>query len=168
MSLSNISQSVVFQLALVGAIAVTGAIVTAVVLSTSSWRDDAAQPLGKITLADVVNKTFKARTFNGTWISAEEIQWEDAEGRPQIFNTRTRSTKPLVARGKVPEDATFIGTAPTNPDLALYAYNKESVWRYSYVANFVVVDSTTNEEIAVSPDGDDMTKIQYAGMDCVF
>ena len=156
-------------MALVGAIAVTGAIVTAIVLSTGSWRDgDAQPPLGKITLGDVVNKTYAARTFNGTWFSADEIQWEDPEGRLQLFNTRTRSTKPLVTSSKVPEDATFIGTAPANPNLALYAYNKESVWRYSYVANFVVVDSTTNEEIAVSPDGDDMTKIQYAGMHFIF
>ena len=151
-----------FQLAIIGAVTVTGAIVAAVVLATASWGDEESQPLGKITLEDVVNKTFAARTFNGTWVSAEEIQWEDATGRPQLFNTRTRSARPLG--DKVPEDATFIGTAPANPDLALYAYNKESVWRYSYVANFVVVNSATDEEFAVSPDGDDTTKIQYAGM----
>ena len=113
-----------------------------------------------------MNKTYAAKTFNGTWFSAAEILWEDADGRMQLFDTKTHSTKPLVAaaRSRVPEDATFLGTAPANPDLALYAYNRESVWRYSYVANFVVVDSATDEEIAVVAPGTPAdTKIQYAG-----
>ncbi len=111
------------------------AIVLSVTLVTDINRGDAsgtsriiAADGDPITFDEFISSKFRAPSFNGTWWSGNEIQWQDEESNLVLFNVETNETSTLVAAdtvGVVSNSATFMSFAPSDSSLLLFADKRE-------------------------------------------
>lgn len=124
-------------------------------------ENSAAQRMPGVTFDDFLSNKYRAKVFNGTWYSPNEIQWRDANGDLVLWNVETYQTKPLVTG--IPEGATLMGNAPNDETLMLLREDNEPVWRHSSIARYFVLDSVTNKIFPIVPkDEPEGSKIQYA------
>ena len=108
---------------------------------------------------------FSAKSFNGSWFSNNQIQWRDKENNLVLWNVNTNETTILVGAdtvGQVSKTAQFVDFAPKDNSKLLFYDNKKSVWRHSFLANYLILDSKTNETKHIIPKGlTEPTKLQY-------
>ena len=108
---------------------------------------------------------FSAKSFNGSWFSNDQIQWRDKENNLVLWNVDTNETTILVGAdtvGQVSKTAQFVDFAPKDKSMLLFYDNKKSVWRHSFLANYLILDSKTNETKHIMPmSHSEPTKLQY-------
>jgi len=118
-----------------------------------------------ITFDEFLSYEFSAKSFNGSWFSNNQIQWRDKENNLVLWNVNTNETTILVGAdtvGQVSKTAQFVDFAPKDNSKLLFYDNKKSVWRHSFLANYLILDSKTNETKHIIPKGlTEPTKLQY-------
>ena len=105
-----------------------------------------------ITFTEFIRYTFYPSYFNGSWWSADEIQWRNTQGDLVLWNVLTGVTTDLVSSelvGLVSSSATFVAFGESERYLLFYD-DKDSVWRHSFLAKYVVLDTEAYTLISVN------------------
>ncbi|XP_058799577.1 inactive dipeptidyl peptidase 10 isoform X3 [Phymastichus coffea] len=139
-------------IALLVIIAVLALIVTSVALLTPP--DEGPRISGsRIKLSEVLYGKLTPLLFNGTWVSDRHICYKDTSGGISILDVSDPS---LVPESLLPNE-TFKKLAPMkfslSPDhkFLLIAQNLKKLFRYSYLAQYVIIDLNTKELIPLNP-----------------
>ena len=77
------------------------------------------------------------------------------DGSLVLWNILTNQTTTLVSSatvGLVSASATFVAFGE-DKSLLLFYDDKKSVWRHSFIAEYIVLDTNTNEAIKIVPEG---------------
>ena len=80
---------------------------------------------------------------------------KDMDGPLVLWNILTNQTTTLVSSatvGLVSASATFVAFGE-DKSLLLFYDDKKSVWRHSFIAEYIVLDTNTNEAIKIVPEG---------------
>lgn len=115
-----------------------------------------------ITFEDFLSGEFTAKFFNGSWWSDTELQWKDQAGNLVSWNIESHETTVIVSQdllASVSEGAQFVGFSPDNR-LILFSYDVRPVWRHSYTAKYLVLDTVANKSTQVTAVGGGDT-LQY-------
>ena len=130
------------------------AIVLSITLTADAGSNDQFKPEGDpLTFSEFVGGWYYAKSFNGTWWSPTEIQWRDQADNLVLWNVETNESKILVASdtvGMVSSSASFVAFGKS-PSLLLFRDGKESVWRHSFLAKYIVLNVNTSEATEITP-----------------
>ena len=144
------------------------AIVLSITLTadTQSETEDAFKAEGEpITFEEFITNQFYPTYFNGTWWSANEIQWSDPSENLVLWNVETQETSELVSSetvSLVSSSASFVAFGKTK-NLLLFKDKTERVWRHSFLAQYYVLDASRNQTVEITPTSQPKgTKLQYA------
>jgi len=146
------------------ALLVIGGVIGLIALSVYTLKED---DLGKrikgdrIRLNDIVDSSFRPRTFNGTWISGSKLIFASpGGGGVSILDVASGETKNLMSNSTFRQlnSQTFF----TSPDLeyVIIPFNKNSVFRHSYTAQYALysVKSSSHVVLTLSPSEVDPAK----------
>ena len=142
------------------------AITLSITLTADNNRNAEAAPFVStagepITFDEFLNYEFTAKSFNGSWYNDTMLQWRDRENNLVLWNVNTNETTILVGAdtvGQISKFAQFVDFAPKDNTLLLFYDNVERVWRHSFVAEYLILDSKTNKTLPVI----EGLKLQYA------
>ena len=148
------------------AVVIIIAITLSITLTADNNRNAEAAPFVStagepITFDEFLNYEFTARSFNGSWYNDTMLQWRDRENNLVLWNVNTNETTILVGAdtvGQISKSAQFVDFAPKDNTLLLFYDNVERVWRHSFLAEYLILDSKTNETLPVI----EGLKLQYA------
>ena len=104
-----------------------------------------------ITFNEFIRYSFYPGYFNGSWWSASELQWSNSKGNLVLWNVLTGETTDLVSAetvGLVSSSASFVAFGDSERYLLFYD-NKDPVWRHSFLANYIVLDTNTYQLINI-------------------
>jgi len=111
---------------------------------------------------DFITSKFSARSFNGSWWSKNELQWSDVDGNLVAWNFEEDTSSIIVSADllqSVASNSKFEGFSG-DASMLLFAYDIDAVWRHSFTATYLVLDSVNNKNITVRS-GSGGTKLQY-------
>ncbi|XP_071527492.1 dipeptidyl peptidase 4 isoform X2 [Panulirus ornatus] len=133
---------------------VLGMIVTSVLLLTPP--DDGPRVKGRrFELDDILGDDFKIHTFNGSWISDNELVFRDPSGGLSIFDAESLTSRVLVS------NITFrqlnVAHFSVSPDLryVLLAEHLEKLFRYSYKAKYHIYVTDSQHHFPLTPTPED-------------
>ncbi|XP_069948629.1 inactive dipeptidyl peptidase 10-like isoform X3 [Cherax quadricarinatus] len=133
---------------------VLGMIVTSVLLLTPP--DDGPRVKGRrFELEDILGDDFKIHSFNGSWISDNELVYKDPAGGLSIFDAEALTSRVLVS------NITFrqlnVAHFSVSPDLryVLLAEHVEKLFRYSFKAKYHIYVIETQHHFPLTPTPDD-------------
>ncbi|XP_024943721.1 prolyl endopeptidase FAP [Cephus cinctus] len=139
-------------IALLVIIAVLALIVTSVALLTPP--DEGPRVRGtRLRLFDVLSGELTPLLFNGTWVNNRHICYRDAWGGISLLDA---SDLNITSHSLMPNE-TFRRLNPAKFSLSpdhrylLLAQNVKKLFRYSYLAQYVIYDVNTRETIRLSP-----------------
>ncbi|XP_050457297.1 inactive dipeptidyl peptidase 10 isoform X1 [Cataglyphis hispanica] len=139
-------------IALLVIVAVLALIVTSVALLTPP--DDGPRVRGtRLRLSEVLSGELSPLLFNGSWASNRHICYRDIWGGISLLNV---SDPNIVSRSLMPNE-TLRRLNPVKFSLSpdrqylLLAQNVKKLFRYSYLAQYVIYDIKTRECIALTP-----------------
>ncbi|KAH0950071.1 hypothetical protein HN011_006753 [Eciton burchellii] len=142
-------------IALLVIVAVLALIVTSVALLTPP--DDGPRIRGaRLRLSEVLSGELSPLLFNGSWASNRHICYRDPWGGISLLNASSVNTSHIVSRSLMSNE-TFRRLNPVKFSLSpdhrylLLAQNVKKLFRYSYLAQYVVYDVDTGECIALTP-----------------
>ncbi|KAJ9586413.1 hypothetical protein L9F63_019942, partial [Diploptera punctata] len=104
---------------------------------------DSSSYAKSISLQDVVEGKYSARTFNGTWVSDTEFFYRNEQGDGLLYDASTKT--PAVV---IPSDSLF-SEQPFNLELSadrkylLIAHNYRKIFRHSFLANYDIINLET-------------------------
>lgn len=142
---------------------VTLVVILAVVFTTHDEVSDSGDP---VTFDEYLSSNFSAKLFNGSWWSPRELQWQDADSNLVTWNVESGQTTVLVSAqmvSLVSATASFVSFAPSDKSLLLFSDKRTPVWRHSFLAQYIVLDSGNNNTITIVPkDSPEEQLLQYA------
>lgn len=106
---------------------------------------------GGIDLAEVLNGTFSANSFNGTWISDNEFLFRSENGALKMFTVETQSTEELVSQEIMAEWRPFKYSLSPSRKFLLVVHDVQKLFRYSYLARHTILNLETGESIPLAP-----------------
>ena len=89
----------IYQLVIIGfgAVAIVAIVLSITFTADTNVKNEPFEPDGEpITFNDYILGRFRANSFNGTWWSANEIQWRDRANNLVLWNVLTNQTTVLV------------------------------------------------------------------------
>jgi len=138
----------------VGALTI-GAIVLSITLTADQSNGGFVPSGDPITFEDYITAKFSARRFNGTWWSNDQLQWRDQDSNLVAWNIKSEETSIIVSSDTVSlvsSSANFVAFGE-DKNLLLFYDNWKSVWRHSYLAEYILLKADTNEKIQIVPPG---------------
>lgn len=106
---------------------------------------------GGIDLAEVLNGTFSAASFNGTWISDTEYLFRTEEGALNIFTVQSLSSDELVGKEFMQEWRPFKYSLSPSRKYLLIVHDVQKLFRYSYLARHTILNLDTGETTPLAP-----------------
>lgn len=103
----------------------------------------------EVTLEKIMNGTFEAVRFNGTWVSDDEILMKNNEGYIVLFNVTSRSTKVLIEDKSVTDIAGELLLSADKKYL-MVAYNMQRIYRHSSYSSYLVYDTINQKGIPIT------------------
>ncbi|XP_012256545.3 venom dipeptidyl peptidase 4 isoform X3 [Athalia rosae] len=130
--------------AIVGII-VIALISAAVFLLTSSPSDSSAdEPLPEgITLEDWLRGALATKSFNGTWLSGNEVLFQDENGNVAIRNVTGEKPTTILSVTNVNLAASFDYKLSADRNYLLLASNYQKLYRHTYLAQYTIVNLDT-------------------------
>ncbi|XP_066966101.1 dipeptidyl peptidase 4-like isoform X2 [Macrobrachium rosenbergii] len=104
-----------------------------------------------IDLAEVLNGTFSAASFNGTWISDNEFLYRTEDGALNIFTVETQLPKELVSKEFMQEWRPFKYSLSPSRKYLLFVHDVQKLFRYSYLARHTILNLETGETTPLAP-----------------
>ncbi|XP_063983227.1 uncharacterized protein LOC135165658 [Diachasmimorpha longicaudata] len=139
-------------IALLVIIAVLALIVTSVALLTPP--DEGPRVRGtRLRLTDVLSGELSPPAFNGTWVSGRHICYRDPWGGISLLD----ASDPNVTSQSLMSNETFRTLNPASFTLSpdhrylLLVQNVKKLFKYSFLAQYVIYDVNTRETIKVTP-----------------
>ncbi|EZA53922.1 inactive dipeptidyl peptidase 10 isoform X2 [Ooceraea biroi] len=143
-------------IALLVIVAVLALIVTSVALLTPP--DDGPRVRGtRLRLSEVLSGELSPLLFNGSWASSRHIYYRDPWGGISLLNASDIVNSSHIVSESLMPNETFRRLNPVkfslSPDrkFLLLAQNVKKLFRYSYLAQYVVYDIQSRECIALTP-----------------
>ncbi|KAK4880204.1 hypothetical protein RN001_008350 [Aquatica leii] len=132
------------------------AIIVAVILLADKSH---AAPLEKeakaIALEDFIEGRLNPKSFNGTWISDNEIIYRSLNGDIRVFNTDTMTHDVFLRVSNTPVLARAVDfTLSPDKKFLLVAHDYQKIYRHSYVAQFTVVNLKTLATSSINAKGE--------------
>ncbi|XP_077503728.1 prolyl endopeptidase FAP-like isoform X5 [Amblyomma americanum] len=135
-------------------------IVTAVILLTPGDKGPRVKQ-ARISLEEVLHGTFNPRKFNGSWVSATDFVYRDADGALVLYNAQNREKRTLL------HNTTFrqydVRKYYMSPDLnfLLLVHDIVPVFRHSFTAKYKIYDFS-NREVFPLKHSSNQEELQYA------
>ncbi|KAK3858000.1 hypothetical protein Pcinc_035779 [Petrolisthes cinctipes] len=129
----------------------------AVIILTRGPRQSGPQALaltatsGGIELVEVLNGTFSASSFNGTWISDKEFLYRTDDGALNIFTMEGQTTRELVSKEAMTEWRPFKYSLSPSRKYLLIVHDVQKLFRYSYLARHTVLNLETGDTMPLAP-----------------
>jgi len=120
-------------------------------------------PDDAISFEEFLHGDFRAKGFNGSWWSDEELQWRDLEGNLVTWDFTNNQTSVLVSHDLLTSisssGAQFMGFSP-DASLLLFATEVQNIWRHSFTARYLIFDPVKNSTQEVLGKGA-VNRLQY-------
>lgn len=109
---------------------------------------------GKINLEDVVTGGFASQSFNGTWVSDNEILYRNENGDLILYDVNANSPEILVANTSQILQQNFQVTS-ISPDrrYVVLSFNELQIYRYSFEGRYSAIDLYSADVINIGPPG---------------
>ncbi|KAK7113666.1 dipeptidyl peptidase 4-like isoform X2 [Littorina saxatilis] len=147
-------------IALLVIIVVCALIITAVILATPKVE---SQYYGdKFTLDDFLDKSFKPKVFQTTWLPGDRFLFRNQDGALHVFNCSTNTSTMLLDNTTFRQLDTETYWLSADEEFLLLRHDGVQVYRHSSLAHYTVVKLDTKEEFKVKGIGKD-TMLQYVG-----
>ncbi|XP_014205083.1 venom dipeptidyl peptidase 4 isoform X2 [Copidosoma floridanum] len=125
----------------------------AAVLTGASARDasrsEAPGPSG-ISLEEWLDGSLSTKSFNGTWLSGDEILYEDEGGNLMIFNASSRQRRKVLDISNTPLITSFYHQFSADRKYLLLAFNYQRLFRHTFLAQYKIVNLETLQETLLS------------------
>ncbi|XP_023712953.1 dipeptidyl peptidase 4 isoform X2 [Cryptotermes secundus] len=141
-------------IALLVIVAVLGLIVFSIVLL--SPPEEGPRVKGrKFTLDDVLGPHYRARRFNGTWVSEVELVYRDVEGGVTLFNAENLTTRILMTNSTFRQLNAVDFRVSSDLRYILLILDMKKVFRYSYEARYFIFEVQTSRKFELNLGGND-------------
>jgi dipeptidyl aminopeptidase/acylaminoacyl peptidase len=133
-------------IALLVIVAVLGLIVFSIVLL--SPPEEGPRVKGrKFSLDDVLGPHYRARPFNGTWVSEVNLVYRDVEGGVTLFNAENLTTRVLMTNSTFRQLNAVDFRVSSDLNYILLIKDIKEVFRYSYEARYFIFDVQTSRKV---------------------
>ncbi|XP_008202160.1 venom dipeptidyl peptidase 4 isoform X1 [Nasonia vitripennis] len=136
---------------------------TAAILLTSADREAArTEALGAsgISVEEWLGGSLSTKSFNGTWLSGDEILYEDESGNLMIFDASSRQSRNVLNITNSALVASFDHQFSADRKYLLLAFNYQRLFRHTYLAQYKIVNLETLQETLLS--GNESSGLQLA------
>uniref|UniRef100_A0A8D0L245 A-type potassium channel modulatory protein DPP6 n=1 Tax=Sphenodon punctatus TaxID=8508 RepID=A0A8D0L245_SPHPU len=128
-----------------------------------SVEDNSLSQKKKITVEDLFSPHFKIHDPEAKWISDKEFIYRNQEGTVMLWNVETNNSSVLIENKKIVSLKAIRYEVSHDREYALFAYNVEPVYQYSYTAYYVLCKIPYGDPQDLYPPEVSNTKLQYAG-----
>ncbi|KAK5646663.1 hypothetical protein RI129_005127 [Pyrocoelia pectoralis] len=144
---------------------VGAAIVAAlVVLSGSSNASPLEKEAKAISLEDYIDGRLNPKSFNGTWISGNEIMYRSQNGDIRVYNTDTLNHEILVSFHATPILPRAVDySLSADRKFLLVAHDYQKIYRHSYVAQFTIINLKTFGTSSINVNGEVILQLAVWG-----
>ncbi|CAG4940279.1 unnamed protein product [Colias eurytheme] len=116
-------------------------------------------PPPEITLDDILNGEFSAASFTGSWTSGNEILFRNENGHLVVYNVDEDSTTILVANSSVfLQNSSILNEVSPDGRYVALSFNEVPIYRHSFLAQYVIVDTLMNNITYIVPPGVDVNE----------
>lgn len=103
-----------------------------------------------ISLEDWLGGSFFAKSFNGTWLSGDQILYDDESGNLMIFNATSRQSHSVLNSTNPVLGASFDHQFSEDRKYLLLAFNRQKLFRHSFLAQYMIINLATLKETLLS------------------
>ncbi|XP_015439298.1 PREDICTED: prolyl endopeptidase FAP-like [Dufourea novaeangliae] len=124
---------------------VLGLVVTATILLTGSpdSSDSGTPAAAGISLEEWLAGSLSPKSFNGTWISGNEILYRDETGNLVIYNVTSRQPRKVLSSSNAALISSFDHQLSADRKYLLLATDYQKLYRHTYLANYRIVNLKT-------------------------
>lgn len=143
-------------------IVVLALVIAAAILLTGSPNSTASRTNGApgISLEEWLSGSLSPKSFNGTWISGDEILYRDETGNLLIYNVSSNTTKILLDSNNPALLSSFDHQLSADKKYLLLALNYQKLYRHTYLAHYRIVNLETLAETILA--ANESTPLQLA------
>ncbi|XP_058799148.1 venom dipeptidyl peptidase 4-like isoform X2 [Phymastichus coffea] len=99
-----------------------------------------------ISLEEWLGGSLSTKGFNGTWLSGDEIFYEDESGNLMIFNVTSKRSRTVLNISNSALSASFDHQFSADRKYLLLAFNYQRQFRHTYLAQYKIVNLETLQE----------------------
>ncbi|XP_023289115.1 venom dipeptidyl peptidase 4 [Orussus abietinus] len=127
-------------------------VITAVILFTGPEAEGSnGQSAAQITLEEWLLGSLSTKSFNGTWISDDEILYRDESGNLLVFNVVLGSNRTILEITNNALASSFEHQLSPDRKYLLLASNYQKLYRHTYLAQYKIVNLETQEVLSLIP-----------------
>ncbi|XP_072762346.1 venom dipeptidyl peptidase 4 isoform X3 [Anoplolepis gracilipes] len=143
-------------------IIVLALVIAAAILLTGSPGSTASRTNGApgISLEEWLSGSLSPKSFNGTWISGDEILYRDEIGNLLIYNVSSASSEILLDSNNPGLLSSFDHQLSADKKYLLLALNYQKLYRHTYLAHYRIVNLETLTETILA--ANESTPLQLA------
>lgn len=143
-------------------IVVLALVIAAAILLTGSPDSAASRTNGApgISLEEWLSGSLSPKSFNGTWISGDEILYRDEIGNLMIYNVSSAASKILLDSNNPSLLSSFDHQLSADKKYLLLALNYQKLYRHTYLAHYRIVNLETLTETILA--ANESTPLQLA------
>ncbi|XP_070531389.1 venom dipeptidyl peptidase 4 isoform X6 [Cardiocondyla obscurior] len=143
-------------------IIVLALVIAAAILLTGSPDSTASRRNGApgISLEEWLSGSLSPKSFNGTWISGDEILYRDEIGNLLIYNVSSATSEILLDSGNPDLLSSFDHHLSADRKYLLLALNYQKLYRHTYLAHYRIVNLETLTETILA--ANESTPLQLA------
>ncbi|XP_011864447.1 PREDICTED: venom dipeptidyl peptidase 4 [Vollenhovia emeryi] len=143
-------------------IIVLALVIAAAILLTGSPDSTASRTNGApgISLEEWLSGSLSPKSFNGTWISGDEILYRDEIGNLLIYNVSSAASKILLDFSNPDLLSSFDHQLSADRKYLLLALNYQKLYRHTYLAHYRIVNLDTLLETVLA--ANESTPLQLA------
>ncbi|XP_050453790.1 venom dipeptidyl peptidase 4-like isoform X4 [Cataglyphis hispanica] len=143
-------------------IIVLALVIAAAILLTGSPNSTSSRTNGApgISLEEWLSGSLSPKSFNGTWISGNEILYRDEIGNLLIYNVSSATSKILLDSNNPALLSSFDHQLSADKKYLLLALNYQKLYRHTYLAHYRIVNLETLTETILA--ANESTPLQLA------
>ncbi|XP_023945093.2 venom dipeptidyl peptidase 4 [Bicyclus anynana] len=119
--------------------------------TTTTEAPTTLPPPPEIELEDVINGEYSASTFNGTWISGNEILFKDSNNNLMIYDVDSGPKILLSNESQILQQSFRVSSISPDRNFVVLSFDEVSVYRHSFNARYAAVNVVTSEVINIGP-----------------